>query len=114
MKMLKNKRQNWVLYIAQQNTKVKTELDVLLDKVLDIAKLLGQLYSVSDLSVYASDESLHVEYIFEKRYLFITILPINKIKKLDEASCKFLLNNLIASLNAAKQRIQEKKQNTQV
>lgn len=107
MKVSKYSKKNWVLYIEQQNTKKATKYDILLDKVLDIAKPLGSLYEVSSLDVYCSDQNVHVEYIFDKRHLFINMIPIDEVKDLTDKQCAIILDKLIKGLNQAKLKIQE-------
>lgn len=99
------KRMNWVLYIEQCSQKKKTEYDALLDKVLELATPLGSLYGVNELSVYNSDKSILIEFVFNKRHLFVITIPICELKELNNKQCEKLLNRLILSLNQAKKEI---------
>lgn len=99
------KKMNWVLYIEQCSQKKKTEYDALLDKVLELAKPLGQLYGIDSLSVYCSPQNVHVEFIVDKRHLFVNMIPIQDIKQLTNKQCELILNRLIQGLNTAKRQL---------
>lgn len=106
-KVSKHNYKNWVLYIEQQNAKNQTQHDVLLDKVFDTAKSLGSLYKVDSVDVYSSDKNVHVGYVFNKRHLFINMIPIDEIKDMTEKQCAILLRKLIDGLNLAKSKLAE-------
>lgn len=99
------KRMNWVLYIEQCSQKKKTEYDALLDKVLQLAEPLGALYGADSLEVRCSDQNVHVEFVFNKRHLFINMIPINEVKQLTNKQCELILNKLIQGLNIAKKQL---------
>lgn len=99
------KRMNWVLYIEQENKKNKSKYDTILDKVLELATPLGSLYGVNELSVYNSDKSILIEFVFNKKHLFVITIPICELKELNNKQCEKLLNKLILGLNQAKKEI---------
>lgn len=101
-----NKQRNWVQYIQEQNLKKVTKNDVLLDKVLSIAEPLGRLYQLSDLHLYCSDKTLHIEYIFDKQHLFINMIPIKDIEPIQD-KCDKLLQYIIKGLNEAKFQVKK-------